>query len=101
MTDGATWAAFGMAILSLIGTIFANINARAVARDKMEFERQATRDKMEFDTKLLELQNELGNCREQHRQSEMDRAELRKELDALRDELTTLQKSSGGTPHQH
>lgn len=93
MGDGATWAAVVMAVLSLVGTIAANINARAVARDKMEFEAKTARDKMEFDAKLLALQTELDGCREQHKFSEADRAELRKEIESLRNELTALRRS--------
>lgn len=93
MGDGATWAAFGLALLSLVGTIAANLNARAVARDKMEFERQSSRDKMEFDAKLLALESELANCREQHRSSEAALVALRAELDTLRNELAALRRS--------
>lgn len=93
MGDGATWAAFGMAVLSLVGTIFANLNARATARDKMEFEAKTARDKMEFDAKLLALEGELANCREQHKSSDADRVELRAEIDKLRHELLALRRS--------
>ena len=96
--EGATWAAFGMSIISMIGTAVAAVNARQVARDKLEFERAAARDKMEFDAKTRELEtkvalfeHELSDCRKQHVLSETDRAELRRELDALGVRLAEIQ----------
>lgn len=97
MDNGATWAAFGMAVLALIGTIASSINARKVARDKMEFEAVMARDKMAFDAKAHELEarvsgldEDLAACREQHKASEMDRSSMRGELDSLHKQLSLL-----------
>lgn len=97
MDSGASWAAFGMAVIALVGTIASSINARKAARDKMEFEASMARDKLEFDAKAHELEirvsgldHELANCREQHKSSEMDRSLMRGELDSLHKQLSLL-----------
>lgn len=101
MDSGATWAAFGMAVIALIGTIASSINARKAARDKMEFEASMARDKLQFDAKTHDLEfrisgldEELANCREQHKASEIDRSSMRGELDSLHKQLSLLR----GTP---
>lgn len=102
--EAATWAGFAMAMLSLFGTVFANINARKVARDKAEFERLAAKDKQEFDLKMLEIQKDaahkdeqlaemredLAKCREQHEQSERDRDQLRHRIAGLEQQIGAI-----------
>lgn len=95
--EGATWAAFGLSLLSMVGTVAAAMNARQVARDKLEFERISARDKLEFDAKsrdmelrLAVVQGELTACREQHKSSEADIAQMRAELNDLRSQVAKL-----------
>lgn len=96
-----------MATLSLVGTVFANVNARKVARDKAEFERLALKDKQEFDLKMMEIQrdsehkdaqltemrDDLARCREQHDASEKDRDELRGKIAVLETQIAALAKA--------
>lgn len=102
--EAATWAGFAMATLSLAGTVFANINARKLARDKAEYDLLAAKTKLEFDVKVLEIQrdskhkddelrelrDELTKCREQHERSEKDRDDLREKIERLETQLAQL-----------
>lgn len=97
--EGETWAAFGMATLSLIGTAISTFNARALARDKLEFERSMARDKMEFDACRIDLESrldlvsqKLADCTAQHERSEIDRVELREKIDAIEADRTDLRR---------
>ena len=104
--EAASWAGFAMAALSLVGTVFANINARKVARDKAEFERLAAKDKQEFELKVMEIQEDgrrkdeqlaemraqLAACREQHESSEKDRDQLRAKLTELERQIASVER---------
>ena len=75
MGQEASWIAFGMAALSMLGTAVAAWNARKVARDKLE-----------FDAKVITLEDEVKKCAE-------DRAELREGLDKCQDEHEKTNKT--------
>jgi septal ring factor EnvC (AmiA/AmiB activator) len=108
--EAASWAGFAMAGLSLAGTVFANINARKVARDKADFDRLAAKDKQDFDLKMMEIQKdseykdaqlaevreELAKCREQHEASERDRDQLRAKLAELERHINSVERKTQG-----
>ena len=102
--EAASWTGFALAALSLVGTVLANINARKVAKDKADTDRQAIKDKQDFDLKVMEIQEdarrkdddlkelreELSKCREQHDASEKDRDTLRAKIEKLETQLAQL-----------
>jgi heme exporter protein D len=81
--EPTTWAAFAMALLSLVGTIATSINARKVAKDKLDHEAQMKAlelDAKRKDEDLAEMRAALAKCREQHEASERDRDHLRERI---------------------
>lgn len=91
--EGATWAAFAMATLSLAGSVFSNINARKANRDKLEFELKTKELEVQsagMSRELVEVQADLAECRKQHLASEADRDTLRGETNQLRGEINEL-----------
>lgn len=101
MDESVSWIAVAMAGVSLVGNLIAAVNARLLARDKLELERQTARDKLEFDAKLTATTAALAGCEEQHAKSQKDRdsiharlaaseasaAQLREQIKALTDQL--------------
>lgn len=82
---GETWIAFAMAALALMGNIFAAINARKTARDKLDHEIQLKELDLKQSanaTKLAEVEVRLRDCQEQHTKSEADRVNLHNRAEA-------------------
>ena len=98
MTEATGWTAVVIAVAAMIRGEYQAYNARQVAKDKAEADRFAALDKMEHDAKLQRLETETATCAadraslralsqqcaEQHRESEIDRAKLRAEVDLLK-----------------
>jgi septal ring factor EnvC (AmiA/AmiB activator) len=108
--EGATWAAFSMAALSLLGNVAAAFNARTAARDKLEYELKTKELEVQarrFEDRLADLAADLADCREKHAHSERDRQEIHaraeraeREAASVRTELEALklvvQQRQGG-----
>jgi chromosome segregation ATPase len=104
MTEAIGWTGAVMAVLAMVRGEVAAYTARRTAREKAESDRLSARDKLEFDSKLLTLQSQnesllndhstcaettkrlqadVDRCRDQHAESERDRAETKGRLASL------------------
>ena len=94
----ASWIAVALSAVALIKSVASDVNARKIAKDKMEFERQVAKDKLEFDTRVTELTHkvseteaDLVDCRRQHHESETDRQVLRDKVADLERRVAMIQ----------
>lgn len=103
-SSAAGFMGLAVAVISMIGTAIANYNARKVARDKMEMERQTALDKMQFDHKFTRLEDSQQRCLDDHKECKEETKQIRVELAACKehheaaakkqDELVKRQDSS-------
>ena len=116
MGEAIGWTGVVMAVVAMARGEVAAWTARRTAREKAESDRLAARDKMEFDAKLLDLETQnkslvaehsgcaettsrlmadVERCRDQHADSERDRAEMKGRLGVMEKLLAQVIVSTG------
>jgi hypothetical protein len=94
------WAAIALAALTMGKNIADSIIARRTTKDKLEQDVKVallTEQHRSCESGMAKMETALVECKEQHKQSELDRREMREDIVELQRKFDSTQPPKSGT----